>query len=212
MEPLITVERLSQINQEIQRIDNEKQQREQTLAAFWEHLPPIDPKVVAKAMQELQDRIRALEDRKQALLQELQSLIATFKITFDAPSELVALSNMPIIDEKLDKDVKTYFEQTRVTLKIQLLMNQNLEPKIYQNLLLLPMKGYKSKLMLSGFHRVIYEDNLVARLRNAKSFRNFCHFRDLCRSRDSCRSSDSCSSRDLCHSMDFLLLYGLVSL
>ncbi|KAL5755750.1 hypothetical protein ACOSP7_020164 [Xanthoceras sorbifolium] len=75
MEPPITVERLSQINQEILRIDNEKQQREQTLAAFWEHLPPIDPKVVAKAMQELQDRIRALEDRKQALLQEQQSLI-----------------------------------------------------------------------------------------------------------------------------------------
>ncbi|KAK3222375.1 hypothetical protein Dsin_009400, partial [Dipteronia sinensis] len=42
---------------------------------FWEHLPPIDPEVVAKAMQELRDRIRALEDRKRALLQEQQSLI-----------------------------------------------------------------------------------------------------------------------------------------
>ncbi|TXG46211.1 hypothetical protein EZV62_028242 [Acer yangbiense] len=75
MDPPVTVERLSQINQEILRIDNEKQQREQTLAAFWEHLPPIDPEVVAKAMQELRDRIRALEDRKRALLQEQQSLI-----------------------------------------------------------------------------------------------------------------------------------------
>lgn len=75
MDPPVTVERLYQINQEILRIDNEKQQREQTLAAFWEHLPPIDPEVVAKAMQELRDRIRALEDRKRALLQEQQSLL-----------------------------------------------------------------------------------------------------------------------------------------
>ncbi|TXG68449.1 hypothetical protein EZV62_003384 [Acer yangbiense] len=40
---------------------------------------------------------------------------ATFKITLDAPSELTALSNMPIIDEKLDGNVKTvYFEGTPV--------------------------------------------------------------------------------------------------
>ncbi|KAL5755640.1 hypothetical protein ACOSQ2_020386 [Xanthoceras sorbifolium] len=43
------------------------------------------------------------------------ALKATFKITVDAPSELVALSNMPIIDEKLNGDVKTvYFEETPV--------------------------------------------------------------------------------------------------
>ncbi|TXG68457.1 hypothetical protein EZV62_003392 [Acer yangbiense] len=40
---------------------------------------------------------------------------ATFKITLDAPSELTALSNMPIIDEKLDGNIKTvYFEETPV--------------------------------------------------------------------------------------------------
>ncbi|KAK0596001.1 hypothetical protein LWI29_011907 [Acer saccharum] len=39
------------------------------------------------------------------------ALKATFKITFDGPSELTTLSNMPIIDEKLDGNVKTvYFE------------------------------------------------------------------------------------------------------
>ncbi|KAK0596762.1 hypothetical protein LWI29_018734 [Acer saccharum] len=43
------------------------------------------------------------------------ALKATFKITLDAPSELTALSNMPIIDEKLDGNIKTvYFEETPV--------------------------------------------------------------------------------------------------
>ena len=70
-----TAERLSQIDQEIQNIDTEKAQRQQTLAAFWEHLPPIDPEVVAKFMQELRNHIRALEDRKRALLLEQEELI-----------------------------------------------------------------------------------------------------------------------------------------
>lgn len=34
-------------------------------------------------------------------------LQATFKITLDVPSELVALSNMPVIEEKLDGPLKT---------------------------------------------------------------------------------------------------------
>ncbi|KAK2652923.1 hypothetical protein Ddye_012779 [Dipteronia dyeriana] len=43
------------------------------------------------------------------------ALKATFKITLDAPSELTTLSNMPIIDEKLDGNVKTvYYEETPV--------------------------------------------------------------------------------------------------
>ncbi|TXG68447.1 hypothetical protein EZV62_003382 [Acer yangbiense] len=43
------------------------------------------------------------------------ALKATFKITLDAPSELTTLSNMPIIDEKLDGNIKTvYFEETPV--------------------------------------------------------------------------------------------------
>ena len=32
---------------------------------------------------------------------------ATFKITLDVPSELVALSNMPIIEEKVEGHLKT---------------------------------------------------------------------------------------------------------
>ena len=75
MDPPVTVERLYQINQEILRIDNEKQQQEQTLGLFWEHMPALDPEVVAKAMQELRGRIQALENQKQALLQEQRSLL-----------------------------------------------------------------------------------------------------------------------------------------
>lgn len=69
-----TVERLSQIAQEIQNIDTEKAQRQETLAAFWEHLPPIDPAVVAAAMHQILDHIRGLEDRF-FFLQERESLI-----------------------------------------------------------------------------------------------------------------------------------------
>lgn len=72
---LETAERLSQIDQEIQNIDTEKAQRQQTLAAFWEHLPPIEEALVAAAMQRILDRIRGLEDRKQALLLEQRELI-----------------------------------------------------------------------------------------------------------------------------------------
>ncbi|XP_015902907.2 aminopeptidase M1 isoform X2 [Ziziphus jujuba] len=43
------------------------------------------------------------------------ALKATFKITLDVPSELVALSNMPVINEKHDGNIKTvYFEETPI--------------------------------------------------------------------------------------------------
>ncbi|KAI6679924.1 hypothetical protein NL676_033805 [Syzygium grande] len=41
----------------------------------------------------------------------LSFLYATFKITLDVPSDLVALSNMPIVDEKVEGHVKTIFYQ-----------------------------------------------------------------------------------------------------
>lgn len=38
---------------------------------------------------------------------------ATFQITLDVPRELTALSNMPILKEKLNGDIKTvYFEES----------------------------------------------------------------------------------------------------
>lgn len=40
---------------------------------------------------------------------------ATFEITLDAPSDLTALSNMPVIDEKCSGNMKTiYFEESPV--------------------------------------------------------------------------------------------------
>lgn len=40
---------------------------------------------------------------------------ATFKITLDVPSDLVALSNMPVVEEKKDGDLKTvYFEESPI--------------------------------------------------------------------------------------------------
>lgn len=43
------------------------------------------------------------------------ALKATFKIAVDVPPELTALSNMPIINEKLDANVKTvYFEESPI--------------------------------------------------------------------------------------------------
>ncbi|KAK7857032.1 aminopeptidase m1 [Quercus suber] len=45
----------------------------------------------------------------------IHSLQATFKITIDMPSELTALSNMPITDEKLNENIKTvYFEESPI--------------------------------------------------------------------------------------------------
>ncbi|KAG4936292.1 hypothetical protein JHK84_035226 [Glycine max] len=97
-----TAERLSQIDQEIQNIDTEKAQRQQTLAAFWEHLPPIDPALVAAAMQRILDRIRGLEERRRALLQEQRDLIGEyprecwqmrFSLVTDAFSDMSRMSS-----------------------------------------------------------------------------------------------------------------------
>ena len=68
------VARLSIIQQEIQRVESEKLQQEQRLGLIWEHLPPIDPEVVGRAMQSIRDRIRTLEDHQWSLLLEQQEL------------------------------------------------------------------------------------------------------------------------------------------
>lgn len=67
--------RLAIIEQQIRRVENQKLQREQTLGAFWEHLPAIDPIIIRDRMLFLQNEIRSLENRKRALLEEQQELI-----------------------------------------------------------------------------------------------------------------------------------------
>lgn len=77
---MASVDRLCQIEQEILRLEDEKLQLEQTLALFWEHLPPIDPEVVKSHMLQIRNRIRGLEDRKGALLAEKESLIVEWAL------------------------------------------------------------------------------------------------------------------------------------
>lgn len=67
--------RLATIPQEIQTVENEKLQQEQLLGLFWEHPPALDPEVVGQRMQSIRDRIRGLEERKRALLDEQKELI-----------------------------------------------------------------------------------------------------------------------------------------
>lgn len=69
------ITRLSRIPQEISQVEEEKLQCENRLGLFWEHLPACDPEVIGKMMQSIRDRIRGLEDRKRALLEEQQALI-----------------------------------------------------------------------------------------------------------------------------------------
>ena len=66
---------LATIQQSIHQIENEKLQQEQLLGLFWEHPPALDPEVVGRMMQSIRDRIRGLEDRRRALLNEEKELI-----------------------------------------------------------------------------------------------------------------------------------------
>ena len=78
--------RLAIIEQQIRRVENQKLQREQTLGAFWEHLPAIDPIIIRDRMLFLQNEIRALENKKRALLQEREGLLVEVAILRDPPT------------------------------------------------------------------------------------------------------------------------------
>lgn len=78
--------RLAIIEQQIRQVENQKLQREQTLGAFWEHLPAIDPIIIRDRMLFLQNEIRALENKKRALLQEREGLLVEVAILRDPPT------------------------------------------------------------------------------------------------------------------------------
>lgn len=75
MDPPVTTLTLFQIEQEIVNVENEKLLQEQTLAAFWEHMPPVEEEVLVKRIQELRGNIRALESRRRALIRERELLL-----------------------------------------------------------------------------------------------------------------------------------------
>lgn len=68
MDPPVTTLTLFQIEQAIINVENAELQQEQTLAAFWEHMPPVEEEVLLKRIQELQDHIRALEEQRRVLI------------------------------------------------------------------------------------------------------------------------------------------------
>ncbi|CAK8542775.1 unnamed protein product [Lathyrus sativus] len=75
MDPLVTTLTLFQIEQAIINVENAKLQQEQTLAAFWEHMPPVEEEVLVKRIQELRDHIRALEEQRRVLIRERELLL-----------------------------------------------------------------------------------------------------------------------------------------
>ncbi|KAL4292924.1 uncharacterized protein DS421_18g609880 [Arachis hypogaea] len=70
-----TAERLYQMNQAIENVENAKREEQQTLALFWEHMPAIDPSLIRDRMLAIQNKIQALENRKRALILEREFLI-----------------------------------------------------------------------------------------------------------------------------------------
>jgi hypothetical protein len=70
-----TAERLSQINQAIQNVENAKREQQQTLAAFFEHVPAADQEQVKQRIQQLLNGIRTLEERRRTLIREQEFLI-----------------------------------------------------------------------------------------------------------------------------------------
>lgn len=75
MDPPVTTLTLFQIEQAIINVENEKFKQEQILAAFWEHVPPVEEEVLVRRIQELRDRIRLLEEQRRALIRERDLLL-----------------------------------------------------------------------------------------------------------------------------------------
>lgn len=77
--------RLARNEQEISQVEEEKLQQEQMLGLFWEHPPALlDPEAVGRAMQWIRDRIRDLEDKKRALLQEKEALLVDLAFALES--------------------------------------------------------------------------------------------------------------------------------
>jgi len=75
IDPPLTTLTLFQIELDILNVENEKLLQEQTLVAFWEHMPPVEEEVLVRQIQELWDNIHALESRRRALIQEGELLL-----------------------------------------------------------------------------------------------------------------------------------------
>ena len=70
-----TTERLSQINQRILNVENERRERQQTLHAFLEHVPAVFPELVEQRIQQLLNQIQTLEKEKRRFSRDREDLI-----------------------------------------------------------------------------------------------------------------------------------------
>lgn len=77
--------RLARNEQEMHEVENEKLQRMQTLGAFWEHLPAMDPMLIRDYMLYNHTAICSLEKRKTTLLKQQQELLVQ-AIAYRRPS------------------------------------------------------------------------------------------------------------------------------
>uniref|UniRef100_M1BIJ2 Uncharacterized protein n=1 Tax=Solanum tuberosum TaxID=4113 RepID=M1BIJ2_SOLTU len=70
-----TTERLSQINQRILNVENERRERQQTLHAFLEHVPAVFPELVEQRIQQLFNQIQTLKEEGMTLSRDRENLI-----------------------------------------------------------------------------------------------------------------------------------------
>nr|KUM48088.1 hypothetical protein ABT39_MTgene5084 [Picea glauca]QHR87713.1 hypothetical protein Q903MT_gene1725 [Picea sitchensis] len=75
MEGVILISRLFHVGQEIPRVENDLRECRELLAAFWEHLPPVEEDVIIERMHTILHNISYLTNRKRALHEEQQALI-----------------------------------------------------------------------------------------------------------------------------------------
>lgn len=68
-------ERLFQVGEEIERVENELRQRRGVLEAFWGHLLPRNPAGIGARMEAKNKKIADLEGRLKILRQRQQDLI-----------------------------------------------------------------------------------------------------------------------------------------
>jgi hypothetical protein len=68
-------ERLAQVGEEIEHVENDLRDRRRLLTAFWRHLRPTNPAVVGDRMRAMEEGIKGLERRLQMLRNELQDLL-----------------------------------------------------------------------------------------------------------------------------------------
>ncbi|OMO93381.1 hypothetical protein CCACVL1_06516 [Corchorus capsularis] len=75
-------ERLAEVGEEIQRVENDLRKSRRLLPAFWGHLLPRNPTVIGERMGRMEQKIRDLEGRLRMLRNEQKDLIVQAVVTY----------------------------------------------------------------------------------------------------------------------------------